>query len=126
PATIQRIRIGCTPDGKITAIGHESWSGDLPGGKADGAVQQTRLLYAGANRMTATRLTVLDLPEANAMRAPGEGTGMMALEIAMDEVAEKLGIDPVEFRIINDTQVVPDNPARQASGDPQSLKSTGP
>ena len=37
PATIQRIRIGATRDGKITAIGHESWSGDLPGGKADGA-----------------------------------------------------------------------------------------
>jgi len=40
--------------------------------------------------MTSTRLAVLDLPEANAMRAPGEATGMMALEIAMDEMAEKL------------------------------------
>ena len=48
PATIQRIRIGATRDGKITAIGHESWSGDLPDGKPDGAVSQTRLLYAGA------------------------------------------------------------------------------
>ena len=34
PATIQRIRIGATRDGKITAIGHESWSGDLPGRQA--------------------------------------------------------------------------------------------
>ena len=33
PATVQRIRIGATQDGKITAIAHESWSGDLPGGK---------------------------------------------------------------------------------------------
>ena len=107
PATIQRIRIGATRDGKITAIGHESWSGDLPGGKPEAAVSQTRLLYAGANRMTATRLAVLDLPEGNAMRAPGEAPGMMALEIAMDEMAEKLGIDPVEFRILNDTQVDP-------------------
>ena len=73
---------------------------------------QTRLLYAGANRMTATRLAVLDLPEGNAMRAPGEAPGMMALEIAMDEMAEKLGLDPVEFRILNDTQVDPDNPGR--------------
>ena len=72
---------------------------------------QTRSLYAGANRMTATRLAVLDLPEGNAMRAPGEAPGMMALEIAMDEMAEKLGLDPVEFRIINDTQVVPTIPA---------------
>ena len=119
PATIQRIRIGATRDGKITAIGHESWSGDLPGGKPEAAVQQTRLLYAGANRMTATRLAVLDLPEGNAMRAPGEAPGMMALEIAMDEMAEKLGLDPIEFRILNDTQVDPETaragPSRSAS-----------
>lgn len=115
PATIQRIRIGATRDGKITAIGHESWSGDLPNGKPDGAVHQTRLLYAGANRMTATRLAVLDLPEGNAMRAPGEATGTMALEIAIDEMAEKLGLDPVEFRIRNDTQVDPERPERPFS-----------
>ena len=108
PATIQRVRIGATRDGTITAIGHESWSGDLPQGKPDGAVHQTRMLYAGANRMTATRFAVLDLPEANAMRAPGEATGHMSLEVAMDEMAEKLGLDPVAFRIRNDTQVVPD------------------
>jgi xanthine dehydrogenase YagR molybdenum-binding subunit len=115
PATIQRIRIGATRDGKITAISHESWSGDLPGGKADGAVSQTRLLYAGAHRMTATRLATLDLPEGNAMRAPGEATGMMALEIAVDEMAEKLGMDPIEFRILNDTQVDPEKPERPFS-----------
>jgi xanthine dehydrogenase YagR molybdenum-binding subunit len=115
PATIQRIRIGATRDGKISAIGHESWSGDLPNGKPDGAVHQTRLLYAGANRMTATRMAVLDLPEANAMRAPGEATGTMALEIAIDEMAEKLALDPVEFRIRNDTQVDPEHPERPFS-----------
>ncbi|CAN7757163.1 xanthine dehydrogenase family protein molybdopterin-binding subunit [Bradyrhizobium sp. LjRoot220] len=115
PATIQRIRIGAARDGKITAIGHESWSGDLPGGKPDGAVSQTRLLYAGADRMTATRFATLDLPEANAMRAPGEATGMMALEIAIDELAEKLGLDPVELRILNDTQVDPEKPERPFS-----------
>lgn len=115
PATIQRIRIGATRDGKITAIGHESWSGDLLGGKADGAVSQTRLLYAGAHRMTATRLATLDLAEGNAMRAPGEATGMMALEIAVDEMAEKLGMDPIEFRIVNDTQVDPEKPERPFS-----------
>src|SRR5205814_3805644 len=115
PATIQRIRIGATRDGKITAIGHESWSGDLPGGRPEAAVQQTRQLYAGANRMTATRLAVLDLPEGNAMRAPGEAPGLMALEIAIDEMAEKLGVDPVEFRVLNDTQVDPEKPERAFS-----------
>ncbi|WFU50124.1 aldehyde oxidoreductase molybdenum-binding subunit PaoC [Sinorhizobium terangae] len=115
PATIQRIRIGAGRDGKITAIAHESWSGDLPGGGVEVAVQQTRLLYAGANRMTAMRLATLDLPEGNAMRAPGEAPGMMALEIAIDEMAERLDLDPVEFRILNDTQVDPENPERPFS-----------
>jgi xanthine dehydrogenase YagR molybdenum-binding subunit len=115
PATVQRIRIGATQDGKITAIAHESWSGDLPGGKPESAVAQTRLLYAGSNRLTATRLAILDLPEGNAMRAPGEAPGMMALEIAMDEMAEKLGLDPVTFRVLNDTQVDPENPSRPFS-----------
>jgi xanthine dehydrogenase YagR molybdenum-binding subunit len=118
PATIQRIRIGATKDGKITAIGHEGWSGDLPGGKPEASVKTVRLLYAGANRMTATRLAVLDLPEGNAMRAPGEAPGMMALEIAVDEMAEKLGLDPIEFRVVNDTQVDPEKPDRAFSHRP--------
>ena len=115
PATIQRLRLGATKDGTITAIGHDSWSGDLPGGKPETAIMQTRLLYAGANRLTRQRLAVLDLPEGNSMRAPGEAAGMMALEIAMDEMAEKLGIDPIEFRIRNDTQVDPEQPKRSFS-----------
>jgi xanthine dehydrogenase YagR molybdenum-binding subunit len=115
PATIQRIRFGATKDGRISAIAHESWSGDLPDGGPETAVSQTRLLYAGANRMTAMRLAVLNLPEGNAMRAPGEAPGMMALEIAMDEMAEKLGLDPIEFRILNDTQVDPEAPDRPFS-----------
>ena len=115
PATIQRIRIGATKEGKITAIGHEGWSGDLPGGGLENAIAQTRLLYAGANRMLTARLATLDLPEGNAMRAPGEAPGLMALEIAMDEMAEKLGIDPIQFRILNDTQVDPEQPTRSFS-----------
>jgi xanthine dehydrogenase YagR molybdenum-binding subunit len=115
PATIQRVRLGATRDGRLTAIGHESWNGDLPGGGLEVAVQQTRLLYAGENRMTRMRLATLDLPEGNAMRAPGEAPGMMVLEVAMDEMAEKLGMDPVEFRILNDTQVDPENPSRPFS-----------
>jgi xanthine dehydrogenase YagR molybdenum-binding subunit len=115
PATRQRIRIGASRDGTITAIAHESGSGDQPGGGPENAIGQTKLLYAGANRLTALRLAVLDLPEGNAMRAPGEAPGMMALEIALDEMAEKLGMDPVEFRIRNDTQVDPARPERQFS-----------
>jgi xanthine dehydrogenase YagR molybdenum-binding subunit len=115
PATVQRLRIGATHDGRISAIAHESWSGNLPGGKPETAVEQTKLLYAGANRMTAMRLAVLDLPEGNSMRAPGEAPGMMALEIAMDELAAKLRMDPVALRMVNDTQVDPARPERAFS-----------
>ncbi|WP_420143817.1 aldehyde oxidoreductase molybdenum-binding subunit PaoC [Sphingobium sp.] len=108
PATIQRIRIGADKDGVIDAIGHEVWSGDLPGGAAETAAAQTRLLYRGANRMTAHRLVTLNLPEGNAMRAPGEAVGLLALEVAMDELAEACGIDPVELRIRNDVQYDPE------------------
>jgi xanthine dehydrogenase YagR molybdenum-binding subunit len=115
PATIQRIRMGVSTAGKMTAIGHESWSGNLAGGRAEGATASTRMLYAGENRMTRLRVAQLDLAEGNAMRAPGEAPGMMALEIAMDEMAEKLGLDPIEFRVLNDTQVDPENPQRPFS-----------
>ncbi len=115
PATIQRIRLGASQNGTLTAIGHESWSGNLPGGSPEEAVQQTRFLYAGAHRLAAMRLAALDLPEGNAMRAPGETPGLMALEIAMDEMAEKVGLDPIEFRIRNDTQVDPSDPSRPFS-----------
>jgi len=49
------------------------------------------------------------------MRAPGEAPGLMTLEAAMDEMAEKLGLDPVAFRILNDTQVDPEHPDRPFS-----------
>jgi len=78
-------------------------------------VQQTRLLYAGANRLTALNLMELDLPEGNAMRAPGEAPGLMALEIAIDEMAEAVKLDPIEFRVRNDTQVDPEKPERPFS-----------
>src|SRR3546814_17242447 len=98
PATIQRIRLGATTDGKLTAIGHESWSGDLRGGSPAPAVAQTRLLYAAPNRMTALRLATLHLPEGNAMTAHGEAPGRMALEIAIHERAETSGIEQVTPR----------------------------
>jgi xanthine dehydrogenase YagR molybdenum-binding subunit len=46
------------------------------------------------------------------MRAPGEAPGLMALEVAMDEMAENLGMDPVALRILNDTQVDPEDADR--------------
>src|SRR3546814_13218723 len=76
PATIQRIRLGATKDGKITAIGHESWSGDLHGGGPETAVGQTSLLYAGPNRMPKMRLAELDMPEGQERKSGVVGKGV--------------------------------------------------
>ncbi|WP_442680650.1 aldehyde oxidoreductase molybdenum-binding subunit PaoC [Sphingomonas sp. ASY06-1R] len=115
PATIQHVRLAANRDGRLTAIGHESTSGNLPKGDPETAVSQTKLMYAGANRLTSMRLAELHLPEGNAMRAPGEAPGLMVLEMAMDEMAEALAMDPVAFRIVNDTQVDPEKPERHYS-----------
>lgn len=115
PATIQRIRIGADRSGRITAFGHDCLFGNVPGSWQESGIVPSRHLYAGPNRLTTARMATLDLPEGSTMRAPCEATGMMALEIAMDEMAEKLGLDPVEFRIINDATADPENPDRPFS-----------
>ena len=85
PVTIQRIRIrvGAGRDRKITVIGPESWSGNLRN-LSESATIPTRLMYAGANRVTRLRVAHLNLAEGNAMRAPGGTPGMIALELALD------------------------------------------
>src|SRR4051794_18016171 len=66
-ATLQRVRLGATRDGRLTAISHESVSGNLSGGMPESAVSQTKLLYATPHREMSMRLATLDLPEANDM-----------------------------------------------------------
>ncbi len=101
--TIQRIRLGTDRNGRILAIGHDVFSGNLWSEQNyEGAALQTRTLYAGDNRLTRHRLTPLDMPVASSMRAPGEAVGLLALECAMDELAEKLDLDPIELRMRNE------------------------
>lgn len=114
-ATIQTIRIGATRAGRITALYHEGLSGNLPGGDPEDATAQTPKFYAMDTHLVVRRLATVHLPEGNAMRAPGETSGLMALEIAMDEMAEKLGMDPVDFRVLNDTQTAPHPPNKPFS-----------
>ena len=107
--TIQRIRMGTDQNGRILAIGHDVFSGNLPSEQSfEGAAMQTRTLYAGANRLTRHRLAPLDIPVASSMRAPGEAVGMLALECAMDELAAKLNLDPIELRVLNEPTLDPE------------------
>ena len=101
--TIQRVRLGATPDGTLLAIGHDSLSGNRNGQeKFETAAVATRALYAGANRLTRHRQAGLNTPIASSMRAPGEAVGLLAFESAMDDLAERLQMDPIALRLKNE------------------------
>src|ERR1700738_4543198 len=107
--TIQRVRLATDRGGHILAIGHDVFSGNLPSEQTyEGAALQTRTLYAGSNRLTRHRLAPLDIPVASSMRAPGEAVGLMGLDCAMDELAEKLDLDPIELRVRNEPSEDPE------------------
>ncbi|MEF2074260.1 xanthine dehydrogenase family protein molybdopterin-binding subunit [Consotaella aegiceratis] len=106
--TLQRMRLGARSDGTLTAIAHDTWCGNLEEDpSAEPAGLSTVFLYAGDNRQVTHHVAPLDLLRPSAMRAPGEAVGMLALENAMDEMAEKLGLDPIEFRKRNEPEVNP-------------------
>jgi xanthine dehydrogenase YagR molybdenum-binding subunit len=107
--TIQRLRLGADPEGRLTAISHEVVEHTSRISEfAEQTATPTRVLYAAANRRTTHRLARLDVPPPTIMRAPGETPGMFALESAMDELAVALGLDPVELRIRNEPERDPE------------------
>jgi xanthine dehydrogenase YagR molybdenum-binding subunit len=104
--TIQRIRLGADEDGRLTAISHEVVEQTAKIKEfAEQTAIATRMMYATGSRRTTHRLAALDVPVPSWMRAPGECPGMYALEAAMDEMAIKCNLDPVEFRIRNEPEI---------------------
>jgi len=97
-ATIQRLSAGATSDGTlvalggdfVNAIGHSGWSATTEG--------PMKMLYACDNVRTTQYPAKLNLPPMAAFRAPGFVEGTFALECLLDELATKLGIDPLELR----------------------------
>lgn len=108
--TIQRVRLGAGSDGRLTAIAVDVIEQTS---KIKEFAEQTalpaRMMYAAPNRRTTHRLAALDVPVPSWMRAPGECPGMFALEVAMDELAEACGLDPIELRIRNEPDVDPES-----------------
>lgn len=103
--TRQRLRLACDERGRLTAIGQDSIvSQRSERSNFEPVALGSLALYAGDNRRFTTKLLTLDLPETGPVRAPGEAVGMLALECAMDELAEKAGLDPIEFRRINEPE----------------------
>ncbi len=109
PASISRVRLAATAEGRLTAIGHDAAIQTSPVEAWDEAVSSVgRALYATPNLLTRQFHQVLDMKAAEPVRGPGELAGLMVFESAVDELAEQLGVDPVEFRIRNDTDYDPD------------------
>lgn len=107
--TMQRIRLGAGTDGRLTAIVHEVVEQTSAVKEfAEQTAVTSRKMYASPNRRTSHRLASLDVPVPFWMRAPGECPGTYAAEVAMDELAVALNMDPVELRIVNDPDVDPE------------------
>src|SRR3954469_21328296 len=107
--TIQRMQLAADRTGRLQAIAIdvvEQTSRIKEFAEQTGV--PTRMMYAAPNRRTTHRLAALDVPVPSWMRAPGECPGMFGPEVALDELAHELGIDPVELRVRNDPEVDPE------------------
>lgn len=117
PYTWQKVSLGADKNGKLTVIKHEAVNNTSSfEDYGDNATWFTRSIYACPNVETNAKLVKTDLPTPFAMRAPGAVSGMFALESALDELAYKLKIDPLEIRLRNYSETDPE------SGKPWSSK----
>ncbi|MWA01628.1 molybdopterin-dependent oxidoreductase [Actinomadura sp. LD22] len=106
--SIQRVAVGASHDGKLTALVHTSVTRTgRVGGFPEPVTTQSQHLYAAENILLEQKLVRLDLLPNIPMRAPGEAIGTFALECAIDELAYELDIDPIELRLRNEPEANP-------------------
>ena len=102
-ASLMRTKIGATKDGRITAA--QLWmafeAGAYPGSPIGGGTLCATGPYNIANLLVDGYDVVCNKQKVQAYRAPGQPQGAFAVEPVIDELAEKLGIDPIEFRLMN-------------------------
>ncbi|MDF1728799.1 MAG: xanthine dehydrogenase family protein molybdopterin-binding subunit [Sulfitobacter sp.] len=97
--TRQRLRLAADADGRLTGLGHYALVSNLPDEAfSEPVTQSTHFLYAAEHRRMAIDIARIQRTCAGSVRAPGEAVGMPTLENAMDELAERLDMDPVELR----------------------------
>ncbi|TCU78971.1 xanthine dehydrogenase YagR molybdenum-binding subunit [Bradyrhizobium sp. R2.2-H] len=106
PRTVQRIALGATADGKLISVVHEGM-GETSRYEEfmEALTSVTTFLYSSPNVRTRYRLIPLDTGTPNHMRGPGEASGVFALECAMDELAYKLRLDPIDLRRRNEPEI---------------------
>jgi xanthine dehydrogenase YagR molybdenum-binding subunit len=109
PTSIQRIRLGAAQDGRLVAIAHDATMHTNPQEEfVETSALATRSFYAAPHRLTRHRLVPLDMLRGEDVRAPGEASGLLALESAIDELAHAINMDPIELRIRNEPTVDPE------------------
>ncbi|MGA8042529.1 MAG: xanthine dehydrogenase family protein molybdopterin-binding subunit [Terracidiphilus sp.] len=105
PRTQQRIRLGATQDGKLAAIRHDFYTQtSINDDFVEHCGEQTPFLYSCPNLEVTTAMVRRNVGAPAPMRGPGAVPGLFALESAMDELAVKLNMDPLELRIKNDAE----------------------
>jgi xanthine dehydrogenase YagR molybdenum-binding subunit len=106
PRSLQRIALGAAQDGRLSAMIHEG-KGETSRYEqfVEALTSISTFLYSCPNVRTRYRLMPLDTGTPTFMRGPGEASGIFALESAMDELAVKLGIDPIELRLRNEPSI---------------------
>jgi xanthine dehydrogenase YagR molybdenum-binding subunit len=110
PRTVQKLKLAARTDGGLLAIRHDgisSMSQPMLGEFVEPVALATEMLYACPNVAITHRLVALNAPLPTYMRAPGESSGVYALESAMDEMAVALKLDPIEFRLRNYAETDP-------------------
>lgn len=106
--TRHEIRLGAGRDGKLVALRHDGAEvSSRPDAYCVGGTKTTTRLYACPNVASLVSIVRADRNTPGFMRSPPEVPYLFALESAMDELAVKLNMDPVELRRINDTTVEP-------------------
>jgi xanthine dehydrogenase YagR molybdenum-binding subunit len=120
PQTVQKVALGATRDGRLTAIRHEATARTSTIEEyTESTLNPTRFLYSCPNVATRYYLAAMNVNTPASMRAPGEATGVYALECALDELAYALEMDPLELRLINHADEDPD---KQLPWSSKSLK----
>jgi xanthine dehydrogenase YagR molybdenum-binding subunit len=106
PAIDQQIQLGAEQNGKLTAIVHNAVNHtSMLDDYAEGCGEATGIMYSCPNVTINGGLVRRNVGTPTAMRGPGAVPGLYALESAMDELAIKLKMDPVQLRTINEPQI---------------------